>query len=166
MKAIDYILRKKRILLLIITFFTLSLAFVNISLPKIKEYNLAVHEEQIKLETEANGNTGNAKASFGIYSFNRSPNFSGIFTFALVALFLSLAFTKRIVLSFIFLFLLFVQITIFLIANVFLKVNHYLGNPFYFQLLLLFCLVGFSFWLAFVICRFAHQRFQAKIFLK
>ncbi len=150
----------------ILAFAVLALALINISLPKIKEYNSAIYEEQIKLKIEANGNLGGGKVSFGIYVLNKSPNFNGVFTLILAALFLSLILTKKIILSFIFAFLLLTQITIFIIANIFLKIDYYFSDLMYFQLLFLAYIFSFSFWQALAICRFAQQKFQAKISLK
>jgi L-lactate permease len=74
-------------ILRIVAFVVLAIAVVNISLPKIEEYNSAVHEQQNKLKIEANGD--NSILGIGIYVFIEG-NFNFVFTIILIALFLSL----------------------------------------------------------------------------
>jgi len=164
MKATSYSLTKENNLLLIVTFLTATLILANVSLPKINEHNTAVYEKQIKIKNEANGQNG--QISFGTYSSHASPDFNGFLTLSLTALFLSLLLTKRIILSFLFAFLFFAQIIMFVIAVVPLKIDYYFFNRDLFELLSLVCLVSFSFWQAFALCRLAHRKFQAKISLR
>jgi hypothetical protein len=145
-------------ILRIVAFVVLAIAVVNISLPKIEEYNSAVHEQQNKLKIEANGD--NSILGIGIYVFIEG-NFNFVFTIILIALFLSLLLTKRIILSLIFAFLLLLQIIILQIIPINFSINSYL-----FEFIFMVCWFSLSFWLALASCRLLHSKFQTAIFLK
>ncbi len=144
-------------ILRIVAFVVLAIAVVNISLPKIEEYNSAVHEQQNKLKIEANGD--NSIVEIGIYG--EGINFNFVFTIILIALFLSLLLTKRIILSLIFAFLLLLQIIILQIIPINFSINSYL-----FEFIFMVCWFSLSFWLALAICRLLYSKFQTAIFIK
>ena len=152
-------LLRHKYILRIVTFVVLAIAVINISLPKIEEYNLAVYEQQNKLKIEANGD--DSKVGIGIYSFIEGVNFNSVFSIILIALFLSLLLTKRIILSLIFAFLLLLQIIILEIIPIDFSINSYV-----FEFIFMVCWFSLSFWLASAICRLIHSRFQSAIFLK
>jgi len=154
---------QQKYILTVIAFAVLSLTLINISLPKIKEYNSTVYKEQNRLQIEADG-VGSRKISFEIYG--DTPRFDNLFTLVLIGLFLTLFLTKRIILSSLFASLLFVQILIFVIGIFPLINNYYLFTSHFFEFFFLLGLFAFSFWQAFAICRLARKKFQVKIFLK
>ena len=151
---------RHKYILRIIAFAVLVLAIVNISLPKIEEYNQAVYEKQSKLEIEANG-INNTKISFGIYSFYKGLNFNFVFTVILAALFLSLLLTKRIILSLFFAFLLLLQILILEILRI-----DFSASSYFFEFVFMACWFSLSFWLAFAICRLVNSKFHAEFLLR
>lgn len=151
-------LLRHKYVLRIVAFIVLLLAVVNISLPKIEEYNSAIYEQQNKLKIEANG--GN-DPTVGIGIYGLPANFNFVFSIILIALFLSLLLTKRIILSLIFAFLLLMQIVILEFIPIQLSINSYL-----FEFIFMVCWFGLSFWLAFTVCRLIHSKFQTAIFLK
>jgi hypothetical protein len=157
---------KQKYILRIIAFLTLALAIFNVSEPKIREYNWNVYEEQQRLQIEANG-VNNRKISFG-FSHHSSTVHQTV-TFFSALLFLSLVLTKRIILSFVFLLVFWLQI--YLTRRIVLGLNkaeYYFPYPenLYFEYFITGCLVVLSFWLAFSVCNFFSQRFQIKTFLK
>lgn len=151
---------RHKYVLRVIALVVLSLAVVNISLPKIEEYNSTVYEKQNKLKIEANG-VDNRTISFGIYSFYKGINFNSVFTLILMALFLSLLLTKRIVLSLFFALLLLLQIIILMFIRIDLSVDSYL-----FEFLFMTCWFSLCFWLSLATCRLIYSKFQAEIFLR
>lgn len=127
---------------------TLAIAIADFSEPLIEDYNRNVSAEQQKLKTAANG-VDNRKSMFSPTDcFPRSQ----AITFISLMLFISLIFSKRIVFSFLFIFLYIVQ---HILANYIIlslrKDGYFFPNDdaVYYDMALLTLSVSLSFWLAY-----------------
>ena len=130
------------------------LAFLALALPVIDILAWKIQEHRLR------------ESAFSV-SHSSSPNLLSIIV--LLALFFSLISTKRIILSFLFVFLYCVQgISIGFILTKLQRGGYSFPYPenFYFECFISICLLPLSFWLAFSICRFCGQRFGNKTLLK
>lgn len=137
---------QQKYILRIVTFLVFTLALVNILVPKIKDYY--------------NNSENQVRVSFGLPN---EPPLGNAGTFFLIILFLSLLFTKRILFSFLFVFLFCIQSLLFsLIVAKLYREHYYFAYPasLYFELLFLI----FIWFVSFGSAHSLSKKFQAKTF--
>jgi hypothetical protein len=145
-----------KIILRVIIFSVLALIIANVSLPRIERYNFEVLEEQEKQRIEANGADDRA-VSFSLSSLIDTAPYD-LFAILLMAFFISLVLTRRIIQSSLF----FIFFTVFVVFqtigfrhyNLFFIVNGYnFVRSIYFELLFIAVVITCSHLLATLITR-------------
>lgn len=150
----------------LLTFIALALALICFSLPKIESYNSAVEDKQIDLTIQANGVSDRISFSKG-YSDELHPLFYAEIVLFLI-LFSSLLLTKRILFSFLFVFLFYSQFIIlfyFFCSAVKFPMS-YFYNYQSFSLIFIASVLALSYWQTSLFCRPFYQKFQAENNLK
>lgn len=103
------------------------------------------------------------------FQLSHPPEPNLLLIFISSAFFLCLVFTKRIILSFLTLFLFCFQIFLAVrITSYLSQSDYYFSYPesLYFETALTACNLALSFWLAVFVCRFCNQKFQSEIFMQ
>jgi hypothetical protein len=134
----------------------LGIAIADISIPVIERYNQEVRVEQARLHFEA----GAPETRMSMFSPTDCLPRSNIITIVLLMLFFSLFFTKRIILSFLFIAIFIFQIALF--PNVVFKFIWSLlqtyfdfnySHMIYFESILVAMMAPISFWLALLVVK-------------